>query len=252
MVAVIGDFDGHRFTPDDGDRWDRLDHGRDFYAGVTFDNEPDGRRIMLGWMGNWRYQAAIPTQPWRGAMSLPRELELRTIDGVVRLVQSPVVEVEPLDSAEPGDLPTPTPIEGRQRIATGRHFALDLEWQVHDAAEVGIDLLVGDGAAVRLAYDVGRRELRLDRTRSGVVDFHADFPSISRVGVPLRDGRLRLQVSVDGCLVEVFADNGAVTISCQVFPDPDATDSVVFADGAATVSIRRRLSQRGLAAGHRS
>ena len=74
MVAVIGDFDGHRFTPDDGDRWDRLDHGRDFYAGVTFDNVPDGRRIMLGWMGNWRYQAAIPTQPWRGAMSLPREL----------------------------------------------------------------------------------------------------------------------------------------------------------------------------------
>jgi fructan beta-fructosidase len=252
MVAVIGDFDGHRFTPDDGDRWDRLDHGRDFYAGVTFDNEPDGRRIMLGWMGNWRYQAVIPTHPWRGAMSLPRELELRTIDGVVRLVQSPVVEVEPLDSAELVDLPTPTPIEGRRRMATGRHFALDLEWQVHDATEVGIDLLVGDGDAVRLAYDVGRRELRLDRTRSGVVDFHADFPSISRVGVPLRDGRLRLQVSVDGCLVEVFADTGAVTISCQVFPDPDATDSVVFADGAATVSIRRRLSQLRLAVGQRS
>ena len=105
---------------------------------------------------------------------------------------------------------------------------------------------------MRLAYDVARRELRLDRTRSGVVDFHADFPSISRVRVPLRDGRLRLQVSVDGCLVEVFADDGAVTISCQVFPDPDATDSVVFADGAATVSIRRRLSQHRLAAGQRS
>ena len=75
---------------------------------------------------------------------------------------------------------------------------------------------------------------------------------VNRLTTLLRDSRLKLQVSVDGCLVEVFADDGAVTISCQVFPDPDATDSVVFADGAATVSIRRGLSQPRLAAGHRS
>ena len=49
-----------------------LDYGRDFYAGVTFNNAPNNKRIMIAWMNNWQYGGNIPTDPWRSAMSLPR------------------------------------------------------------------------------------------------------------------------------------------------------------------------------------
>ena len=49
-----------------------LDYGRDFYAGVTFNNVPNSRRIMIAWMNNWQYAGSIPTDPWRSAMSVPR------------------------------------------------------------------------------------------------------------------------------------------------------------------------------------
>lgn len=238
MAYLVGDFDGHEFIPDDAERWDRLDHGRDFYAGVTFDNAPGGRRILLGWMGNWRYQSGVPTAPWRGAMSLARELSLRSDDGVARIVQSPVTGIAWSDASAQRDVRPLGPLDDRETIATGRHFAIDVEWRVGEASRVGIDLLGIHDAATRLSYDVGRRELSLDRTNSGVIGFDADFPSASRVRVPLRDGRLRIQVVVDGCLVEVFADDGAATISSQVFPDPAASENTVFADGAATVSVR--------------
>jgi len=26
-----------------------VDHGKDFYAGITFNNEPTGRKIMIDW-----------------------------------------------------------------------------------------------------------------------------------------------------------------------------------------------------------
>ena len=58
-----------------------LDYGRDFYAGVTFNNVPDGQRIMIAWMNNWQYAGNIPTDPWRSAMSIPRVLHLETVDG---------------------------------------------------------------------------------------------------------------------------------------------------------------------------
>ena len=58
-----------------------MDYGKDFYAAVTWNDVPDGRRIAIGWMSNWNYAGAIPTSPWRSAMSVPRELGLRTIDG---------------------------------------------------------------------------------------------------------------------------------------------------------------------------
>ncbi len=242
MAYLVGDFDGHRFTPDESPGWQRLDHGRDFYAGVTFDNAPDGRRIMLGWMNNWRYAADIPTAPWRGAMSLPRELALRTIDGRVRLVQSLPRELAAIDPAAGGTLLDGVHLDGVRRLPIGCNVLLDVEWEPRGARRIGMDLLVGDGTATRLSYDVESGRLSLDRSNSGHVDVHPDFPSSSRALVPLREGRLRVQLAVDGCLVEVFADDGAVTVSDQAFADADAVGGAVFADGPSTVWVRRRTA----------
>ena len=85
----IGQWNGNEFIADDlTTRW--LDYGRDNYAGVTFNNTPDNRKIFLGWMSNWEYAHTFPTQPWRGAMTLPREL---TLDGD-KVVQRVINEEE--------------------------------------------------------------------------------------------------------------------------------------------------------------
>jgi sucrose-6-phosphate hydrolase SacC (GH32 family) len=71
----IGDWNGKEFIADDiKTRW--LDYGRDNYAGVTFNDAPENKRIFLGWMSNWEYANKVPTDPWRSAMTLPRELSL--------------------------------------------------------------------------------------------------------------------------------------------------------------------------------
>ena len=103
----VGRFDGTRFVADQdgggaapaspdprGALW--LDHGRDFYAGVTWSDAPkgDGRRVLLGWMNNWQYANDIPTAPWRSAMSVPRALSLTRTPAGIRLVQTPVRELE--------------------------------------------------------------------------------------------------------------------------------------------------------------
>ena len=31
-----------------------MDYGKDNYAGVTWNNAPDERRILIGWMNNWQ------------------------------------------------------------------------------------------------------------------------------------------------------------------------------------------------------
>ena len=71
----IGEWNGKEFIADDTQtRW--LDYGRDNYAGVTFNDAPESKRIFLGWMSNWEYANKVPTDPWRSAMTLPRELLL--------------------------------------------------------------------------------------------------------------------------------------------------------------------------------
>ena len=73
-----------------------LDYGKDYYAAVSWNDVPGGRRLMIGWMNNWQYANQIPTSPWRSAMSVPREIALRTIDGRVQVVQQPVRELRSL------------------------------------------------------------------------------------------------------------------------------------------------------------
>ena len=92
----VGDFDGTRFVADSPEsQW--IDFGRDFYAPVSWSGIPegDGRRIWIAWMNNWE-TANVPTHPWHGSMSLPRELSLRRTPDGLRLVQRPIRELESL------------------------------------------------------------------------------------------------------------------------------------------------------------
>ena len=97
----IGDFDGKTFTPDrdaDGSvptKW--MDYGKDHYATVSWSNAPDGRRTVIGWMSNWQYAAEVPTQQFRSANTLPREVGLfKAGDGRIYASTVPSPEVDAL------------------------------------------------------------------------------------------------------------------------------------------------------------
>jgi len=93
MQYFVGDFNGTKFTIDEPSRYPLyVDYGKDFYAGVTYNNEPNGRRIMIGWANNWAYAGDLPTSPWKGGMSLPREI---TLGPDMKLRQIPITDMTP-------------------------------------------------------------------------------------------------------------------------------------------------------------
>lgn len=238
----VGDFDGLRFTLGPSEEFQRLDWGRDLYAAVGFDNAPRGRRILIGWMNNWRYAASVPTSPWRGSMSLPRELSLTTVSGLVRLTQQPPVELHALDrpairlSFGSFDLDGIRPIDGTSQ------YRLDVTFEPGEANEVGLDLLVGNGQLTRLRYLVQANRLILDRTRSGETDFEASFPSIDSAPVSLHGGEIHLQVFVDRASVEVFAQNGLVCLTEQIFAARGSKGLAIYSRGGSARVTRFQLT----------
>ncbi|MCO1339704.1 glycosyl hydrolase family 32 [Kocuria polaris] len=250
----VGDFDGVEFTADpdslvparaDGSvdlrRCLWLDWGRDYYAAVSFSNVPGNRRIMMGWMNNWDYANSLPTSPWRSGMSLAREVELATVDGLPRLVQRPVL---PVDRPEPehvsrcADLSdSPLRLPGLTR---GRAQLIEAEILPGTARTVTFRLLsASDGsAATVLSFDAHTGLLTLDRGQSGQTDFHATFASTESVTVDLDGGALRLQVVIDRCSVEVFAQDGKYVVTDLVFPLPGDCGTEVHAEGG-TATLRR-------------
>jgi fructan beta-fructosidase len=87
----IGDFDGTTFVPKYSTKEPRwLDYGKDNYAGVTFSNEPNGKRILIAWMSNWEDVKNHPETSWTTQMTIPRELGLTKVNGEIVLTQQPI------------------------------------------------------------------------------------------------------------------------------------------------------------------
>ena len=222
----VGQFDGHSFTSDDAvSRTRFVDYGKDFYAGVTWSDVPraDGRRVWLGWMTNWEYANDEPTTPFRGAMTVPRELVLRRAGSDVVLAQRPVAELRTLRGTPQRFGPRAFGA-GQDPLAgsglRGRAMELLLDLSPGTAREVTLNIRSGPGEDTRIGYDAAKGELFVDRTRSGQVGFSPHFAGRHSAPVQLERGRLRLHLFIDWSSVEVFVNGGTTVFTERIFPSP--------------------------------
>lgn len=232
----VGRFDGTRFTNDNPASltlW--TDYGKDCYCALTFNNLPHTHApVMLGWMDNWQYAAALPTSPWRGQMTIPRKLSLRrTADGI-RMAQEPADELEKLKGET-------SVIRGSAKT-NGHSFELRSEMRLGSAQEVGWKLLAQDGNYTVVGYDRAAHTVFIDRTQSGVTGFSKDFPARSEAPLDLRDDDLRLRVLVDRCSVEVFAGEGEIAITELVFPPGGADGIEIWTKGGEPGEVAASFS----------
>ncbi|MCM3258914.1 glycoside hydrolase family 32 protein [Paenibacillus lautus] len=229
----IGDFDGTTFMPDERSkgevRW--LDYGRDNYAGVSWSDIPaaDGRRLFIGWMSNWKYANLTPTDGWRGAMTLVRELKLETLEGEVTVTQQPVREMEAHRTGVLS-LHGVAVEEAAARLAAVRLESCEILVRFDAAFSLGLKVRTGLEQETLVGWDAGSAEVYVDRSRSGQADFHKDFPGKHSAQLKTSGSMLELRIFVDRSSVELFADRGQAVITDLIYPDPASTGITVFAD----------------------
>ena len=227
--CFVGDFDGTTFSPDGEARW--LDHGADFYAAISYAGlaEP----VIHGWMSNWAYANQVPAGEFRGSMTLPRRLSLRRSGADLVLVQCPV-DLEP---GGPSYLLEGVTLDGRLPLPVAHRCArITADFHAGSATRVGLEVRVGDGERTVITVDRLAGTVSLDRSQSGVSDFHPGFAAVH--SAPLGAGDVvRLEVYVDVSSVEVFTGDGEVVLTDQIFPSADSNGLAVFAEGGSAVLI---------------
>ena len=232
-----GDWDGVNFnpkreamvSPTDTVNW--VDYGRDNYAGVTFSAAPDGRRIFMGWMSNWDYAQEVPTQSWRSAMTVPRDLSLHDTDFGTRLWQQPAKELEklrgkrlPLEFPRIGD--GITNIDLRELESDGA-YEIDLLIDIidSDAEEFSLTLSNQRGDQFyRIGYSRASgvtNALFTDRRQSGNTGFNKKFAPEGLTIAPrwTNAGTLRIHAFIDRTSAETFFDDGDPVMTDIFFPE---------------------------------
>jgi levanase/fructan beta-fructosidase len=212
----IGDWNGKEFTADEvKTHW--LDYGRDNYAGVTFNDAPNQRRIFIGWMNNWEYAHNFPTSPWRGAMTLPRELSLISKDGKHLLAANPVSELD-------GYL-------GEKISAGSKAELLQINTSISISEGLSTKLRVtgDDGSYFEFGFDAKSKSIFVDRSRAW-----NEIPSSHFHSAPITSDKKIIDICaiVDRASVEIFAAGGTLVITDLLFlTGEDRSVSFEIADG---------------------
>lgn len=214
----LGDFDGKTFTAAHSDtRW--LDYGPDEYAGVTWYNTGN-RRIFLGWMSNWLYGEVVPTERWRSAMTIPRDLSLRRAGNENYVASRPSEELGKIQDS-------PVSLAGAQlskRIdlaGTIKNFSIPcrLDLAMEKAAGCSVVLSNDLGEQLVVGYDKGANQYYIDRSRSGKVDFHKEFARRYIAPRIAKDDSINMTLVIDVSSVELFADDGLSVMTAIFFPN---------------------------------
>jgi fructan beta-fructosidase len=231
----VGSFDGNKFvnanTPSTT-LW--VDYGTDFYAAQTWSNatDKDGSHYWLGWMSNWKYAGLVPTTIWRGEDTIPRKISLKTFSDGIRLVQSPVSQLNSLrDDATTYKNVEVKPNKNILNNFSGGSYEIDAEFELGTAKKFGFELRKSGSQQTSVFYDTEQSKIFVDRTHAGNMFFSTLLPTVSSGELKPVKNKIKMHIFVDNSSVEVFGNDGELVITSLIFPDPTSNGLELFSQG---------------------
>lgn len=221
----VGDFTGKDFLIKHN--WlDTLwvDYGPDNYAGVTFSNAPDNRRIFMGWMNNWAYGDVVPTQKWRGATTVPRELSLRE-KGLKRyLISRPVSELVEFGSIDQKDVAARKKAKDQPELSiiTGEFNTETFDY---------IEYSNSNGEKLRIGWERDGNYFYIDRSDAGNITFSPNFPTRVRCPRLGKGVMIPYTIVTDVSSVEAFFDDGMTSMTATFFTEKPLTNVMTYGTG---------------------
>lgn len=237
----VGDFDGKKYVSDiSTQKW--LDWGTDNYAFVTWNNVPDtdGRTLGIGWMSNWQYAQIVPTEKWRSAMTLPRELYLSKFDSYYYIRSVPVKEFNELKGKTTSfgqfDITSEKKLEGAFS-ASQSELDLTVDLNKTSSNNFGIRLQNDLGENVVVSFNKESYSMLIDRTRSSKEKFSEDFyNNIHKVPISFDQEKLDIRLIIDAASIEIFINEGELSFTSIFFPTEDFNSMTLFSNNG-TCSI---------------
>lgn len=237
MQYFVGEFDGTRFKNETAANVIlRPDYGPDYYAAIVYNNLPKSTGpVSIGWINNWNYANDIPTHPWKGAMSLPRNISVKKMNDQWVMVQSPAASLKKQRMS---------PVQWEKRSVDkslavpdlGNAWEMELQLTVSAAGKTGIGLGEKDKPVCKIYYDPSVKQIVLERGAGNQFKLAA-FEKLNRFGVPFTptDQKISLRVFFDNSIIEVYINDGERVFTAQVFPEEKNPAVDIFSEGTGAI-----------------
>ncbi|MBL7768162.1 MAG: glycoside hydrolase family 32 protein [Flavipsychrobacter sp.] len=234
-----GGFDGSVFTADHTEtKW--LDFGPDEYAGVTWDNTGN-RKLLIGWMNNWKYAFTVPATTWRGTMTVPRELQLKKLENDYRLSCAPAVEVIN-HFKNKGKWKKVNKVNTSSEPIATNTGAFQVELKLSAASSFEIKLFNKKGEEILAGFDKTSNTFYIDRAKSGRTAYLNEFAKRYTAPRFALGNAVDVTLIIDNTSIEMFADGGLTAMTSVCFPTEPFNQVAVSQNGRITNSSQWRVN----------
>ncbi len=234
----IGNFDGKTFTSTSETlRQQRDKHLGNYYAAQTFNNSPDGRTVIIGWMRCGDLALHL-NMPFNQQMSFPSEMSLRNTPAGPRLFLWPVKEIETIVSKRHNskDLTLGQANDGLYRMPALDLVDLEIDFSPGKADFIHLDL-----QRISLRWNAETKNLEVEQpTKKG-----KEWKIFCGPLHP-RDGQIQLRLLLDRMSIEAFAFQGEITGAAIYDPRSAPKKQGISAKGADNATKVNSLSVREL------
>jgi beta-fructofuranosidase len=205
-----------------------IDLGQDFYAPQTLVTK-DGRAIMIAWMQMWG--EAPPNyyfkHGWQGQYTFPREISIKNN----RLYQNPIKEIEKLYKNKKELFNQK--INNKVQLLSGKQLRIMIKITNIGNEGVQMHLFEKGDSFIALSFDRRSGILRLDRSRTyyPVLALPTqEAHDIAAVQLNKNSDELFLDILLDTCSIEVFANHGEAALTSLAYCEEDADGISFFGD----------------------
>lgn len=237
MQYFVGEFDGIKFTNENPtDKIYRPDYGPDYYAAICYGQLPANHPpVSIGWINNWNYANDIPTTPWKGAMSIPRIVSVKKINGEWILIQKPYEKLNSLRKFIYKDFKIGFTKTTRLSL-TSQQYEIDIAIGAAADTTAGLRIAAGNDHYLEIGYDSKRKILYADRSKTAGRSFNKNFENMNRFEVPY-SGPLNFRIFFDKSIAAIFVNGGEKVFTLQLFPGEKDNGIEVFNNGNGNGSI---------------
>ncbi|MEK9603823.1 MAG: glycoside hydrolase family 32 protein [Flavobacteriaceae bacterium] len=210
----IGSFDGNRLITNEKSFLGDL--GNAYYAAQTFNNSPDGRTVIMGWLRTSDNNVFVDNKmPFNQQMSFPATMELKTTQEGIRLFRWPIEEIKNLYN---------------KSIRLQNIEMNTLNQKLDNEKFDGLDLYASFDRNATEAFQIDIRG-KLISYKEGA--FYFDGKTIPT----LNKNKVNFRVLLDRTTIEIFVDDGFNVLSNYITPYTEDIEVMVSSSQSTVFDV---------------
>ncbi len=227
---IVGNFDGSSFNGNINKSFE-VDYGMDYTTPSVIRNSDTSEDYLFSWMDNYLYAGVTPNIIYTNCKTLPRKLSLIKYGSDFYLNTAPSSEYNKIAKMKNvvGDVNIDKDFSNRD-ILKDMKGTCKISFKIKpEVNTVGVVLSNKLNEFVSFSMNFANNLVSLDRHKSGITNFSKDFPGkiiapISSELISLKKGEkisaqeYQVDIYLDKSSIEIFINNGEITISNIIFP----------------------------------